>query len=91
MSSPLILVGMSRKLRNWNYHDATAFLKEHGFSFQKSLKGSHQAWIKRGENGGPDRRVEVSIPRDSYHPKTFKNMIRQSGIAEDVWTKWGNS
>jgi predicted RNA binding protein YcfA (HicA-like mRNA interferase family) len=87
----LILVVMTRKLSNWNYRDATEFLKEHGFTYQKPLKGSHQAWIKRGENGEPDRRVEVSIPYNSYHPKTVKNMIRQSGIDKNIWFQWGGS
>ena len=82
---------MSRKFRNWNYRNFTDFLKEHGFSHQKPLKGSHQAWIKHGENGEPDRRVEVSIPHNSYYPKTVRNMIRQSGISEDEWIKWAGS
>ena len=86
-----ILVDMPRKLRNWNYRNVTNFLKEHGFSYQKPLKGSHQAWIKHGEVGEPDRRVEVSIPHDSYLPKTMKNMIRQSGLSDNEWFKWGGS
>jgi predicted RNA binding protein YcfA (HicA-like mRNA interferase family) len=87
MPMRLILADMSGKLCNWNYRRVTNFLKEHGFSYQKPLKGSHQAWIKHGENGELDRRVEVSIPYNSYHPKTVKNMIRQSGIDADEWIK----
>jgi predicted RNA binding protein YcfA (HicA-like mRNA interferase family) len=82
---------MSRKLRNWNYRSATNFLKENGFSYQNPLKGSHQAWIKHGDNGEPDHRVEVSIPHNSYHPKTVRNMIRQSGIDKNIWFDWGGS
>jgi len=82
---------MSRKLRNWSYRDATDFLRENGFRYLKPLKGSHQAWFKGGEDGVPDRRVEVSIPRDSYGPKTIKNMVRQSGIRESEWIRWGGS
>lgn len=78
---------MTRKYHNWTYRDVTAFLKQHGFEYQKPLKGSHQAWVKIGE---PTRRVEVHIPRDSYHPKTMKSMIRQSGIDRAEWFKWGN-
>jgi len=82
---------MTNRLRNWNYDDVTAFLKENGFSYQKPLKGSHEAWFKAGENGEPDRRVEVNIPRDSYAPKTMKIMIRQSGMSEEIWINWANS
>jgi predicted RNA binding protein YcfA (HicA-like mRNA interferase family) len=82
---------MSRKLSNWNYRKVTNFLKEHGFNYQKPLKGSHQAWIKYGESGEPDRRVEVSIPYTSYHPKTVRNMIRQSGIDKTTWFEWSDS
>jgi predicted RNA binding protein YcfA (HicA-like mRNA interferase family) len=84
-----ILAGMTNRLKNWSYRDVTNLLKENGFSYQKPLKGSHQAWIKHGENGELDHRVEVSIPNDSYHPKTLRNMIRQSGLHTDVWMKWG--
>jgi predicted RNA binding protein YcfA (HicA-like mRNA interferase family) len=82
---------MSRKLTNWNYRKVTNFLTEQGFKYQKPLKGSHQAWIKHGEHGAPARRVEVSIPYNSYHPKTVKNMIRQSGIDKTTWFEWGGS
>ena len=82
-------MGMTRRLRNWTYRDVTTFLKEHGFEFQQPLKGSHQGWVKPGENNKPAKRVEVHIPRDSYQPKTLKFMIRQSGIDEAEWIKWG--
>jgi hypothetical protein len=84
-------VGMTRKLRNWNYRNVTDFLRKNGFSYLKPLKGSHQAWIKRGENDGPDRIVEVSLPSDSYPPKTMNTMIRKSGIPRDEWIKWAGS
>jgi predicted RNA binding protein YcfA (HicA-like mRNA interferase family) len=82
---------MTRRLYNWTYRDVTAFLKEHGFEFQKPLKGSHQAWVKFDNNNEPVRRVEVHLPHDSYQPKTLKSMIRQSGIDEAEWIKWGGS
>ena len=86
-----MLLVMPRRLRNWGYKNVTDFLKENGFNYEKPLKGSHQAWIKRGEGGVADRRVEISIPRDSYLPKTLKAMILQSGIDEKEWFKWGGS
>ena len=91
MSLKPMLWVMSRRLHNWTYPNVTDFLKENGFIFLKPLKGSHQAWIKRGENGDPDRRVEVCLPRDSYLPKTIKAMIRQSGIDKEDWIKWSGS
>ena len=82
---------MTRRLYNWTYQDVTAFLKEHGFSFFKELEGSHEAWIRIGENGGPDRIVEVNFSHRSYPPRTLKIMIRQSGLDQDEWIKWGSS
>lgn len=82
---------MTRGLHNWNYRKVTGFLKKNGFSFLKPLKGSHQAWIKRGENGEPDRIVGVNLPSDSYPPKTLQTMIRKSGIDQDEWIKWAGS
>jgi hypothetical protein len=82
---------MSRQLRNWNYRNVTDFLKEHGFHFDKELGGSHQAWIKHGENGAPDRRVEVNFTHGSYPVFTLKTMIYQSGIDAKEWIKWGGS
>jgi hypothetical protein len=58
-------VGMSRQLRNWNYRNIIDFLKDQDFSFDKELGGSHQAWIKRSENGNPDKRVEVNFTHGS--------------------------
>ena len=82
---------MARGLRNWSYREVTDFLKENGFSFLKPLKGSHQAWIKYGENGEPGRIVEVNLPSDSYLPKTLRTMIRKSGIEQEKWIRWAGS
>jgi hypothetical protein len=82
---------MPRRLHNWNYNDVKDFLKENGFSFLKELGGSHQAWIKRGNDGEPDRRVEVNFTHSSYPILTLKTMIQQSGSDQKAWIKWGNS
>lgn len=82
---------MTRRLRNWTYREITAFLKEHDFGFLKPLKGSHERWIKRGENGEADRTVEVNFTRATYPPKTLRTMIRQSGIEAKEWIKWAGS
>jgi predicted RNA binding protein YcfA (HicA-like mRNA interferase family) len=85
------LICMVRRIFNWTYKDVTIFLKENGFTFHEYLGGSHERWIKRDENGGIDRAVEVNIPKGSYPPKTLQTMIKQSGIDKMIWIKWGNS
>lgn len=82
---------MPRRLHNWSYNHVVDFLRENGFSFHKELGGSHQAWIKRGIVGELDRRVEVNLTHGSYPLMTLKTMIRQSGISQKEWIKWGNS
>jgi predicted RNA binding protein YcfA (HicA-like mRNA interferase family) len=86
-----IILWYMRRLRNWTYRDVTVFLRTHGFSYQKPLKGSHQRWTKLGENGEPDRQVELHLPRNGYEPKTLKSMIRQSGVDVEEWLKWAGS
>ncbi len=82
---------MGRRLHNWTYREVTSFLKEHGFSFSKPLKGSHQEWKKAGENGNPDIIVEVNFTHRSYPVKTLKIFIQHSGIAASEWIKWAGS
>jgi predicted RNA binding protein YcfA (HicA-like mRNA interferase family) len=82
---------MTRRLRNWTYREITAFLKENGFRFFEPLRGSHERWIRQGENREADKIVEVNFTRSTYPPKTLKTMIRQSGIAEKEWIKWAGS
>ena len=82
---------MTRRLFNWTYRDVKAFLMENGFSFFTELEGSHEAWIKFGAKGGPDRIVEVNFSHKSYPPKTLKIMVHQSGISQDEWIKWARS
>jgi hypothetical protein len=84
-------VGMTRRLYNWTYRDVTEFLKEDGFSFFKELEGSHEAWIKLGEDNAPDWIVEVNFTHGSYPPRTLKTMILKSGIAQNEWIKWAAS
>jgi len=82
---------MTRRLHNWSYNNVTDFLKENGFSFYKEVGGSHEAWIKRGKGEMPDRIVGMHFTTKSYPVGTMKRMIRESGIDEDVWIKWGSS
>ena len=84
-------MGMTRRIYNWTYRDVKQFLKEHGFSFYKPLRGSHELWIKLGEDGTPDRIVEMNFTHKAYPPKTLKMMIYQSGIPQSEWVAWANS
>lgn len=80
-----MLWDMPRRLNNWNYRQVINFLKDNGFEFSKPLYGSHEAWVKGGKNGEPDRRVEVNFTHHSYPVGTLKTMIRQSGIDQKEW------
>lgn len=90
-ASRRILGCVVRRLHNWSYRDVTLFLRENGFIFLKARKGSHQAWIRRGQNEEMDRVVEVAFTHHSYPLGTLKSMINQSGIKMEEWFKWGNS
>jgi predicted RNA binding protein YcfA (HicA-like mRNA interferase family) len=46
-----------------------------------SQKGSHRQF--KGVVKGRKRRVTVLADRKSFHPKTLKSMIRQSGLTEE--------
>jgi hypothetical protein len=57
---------MPKRLHNWTYRNVIDFLKEHGFSFCKPLKGSDERRIMPGDNGKPDRLVEVNFTHSPY-------------------------
>lgn len=82
---------MPRRLRNWSYKDVTDFLREHGFSFHKELRGSHQAWIKRAVGGEKDIILEVNFTHRPYPQGTLKTFVKKSGIDKNEWFKWGES
>lgn len=82
---------MPRRIYNWSYENVTDFLIENGFTFERHLKGSHQRWVKTGENEEPNRSVEVNFTNKSYPPKTLKRMIIASGIDQDKWIEWTRS
>ena len=62
------------------FHDQ--FQIKQGFKFV-SQKGSHRQF--KGVVKGRKRRVTVLADRKSFHPKTLKSMIRQSGLREEVF------
>lgn len=86
-----ILASMPRRLRNWSYKDVTNFLREHGFSFFKEWKGSHQAWIKRCVDSECDRILEINFTHRQYPQGTLNIFIKKSGIDKSEWFKWGES
>ena len=85
----ILLASMPRRLRNWSYKNVTNFLRENGFSFYKGLKGSHQAWIKRGANGEKDIILEINFTHRPYPQGTLNTFLRKSGIDKSEWFKWG--
>lgn len=82
---------MARSLYKWVFRDVTDFLQHRGFCFFEYVAGVGQVWMNFHENGEPNRMVEVKFVRTFYKPKALKKMIRQSGIPEEEWFKWGNS
>jgi hypothetical protein len=50
---------MSRRLYNWSYDNLTDFLKENDSAFYREVDGSHDAWIKHGDDNGPDKIVGI--------------------------------
>jgi hypothetical protein len=78
---------MTRKLKNWSYSDVTEFLKEREFSFSEDSEGV-QVWVKLNASGEPATFVEIGFRRSTYPVKVLRKVIRQSEIAEKVWTEW---
>jgi len=60
--------------------DIEKILLKHDFKFV-SQKGSHRQF--KGVVKEKKRRVTVLADRKSFHPKTLKSMIRQSGLTEE--------
>ena len=69
----------------------TDFLQQKGFSYFEDVDGVGQAWMNFGDNGEPNRMVEVKFTRTLYKANVLKRMIRQSGIPEEEWMKWAGS
>lgn len=77
---------MPRGISNWTYKDVVAFLKDHGFSFYKTLLGSHEQWLS--ENGKYIVDVNFIQGNESYPERTLESMIRDSGLAKKAWRDW---
>ena len=57
---------MTRRLNNWTYRELTDFLREKGFRFHKEMGGSHQAWIKRGDDKEEPKSVGIHFTHGTY-------------------------
>lgn len=74
---------MAKDVFNWNYSEVVYFLKKHQFVYSHT-RGSHEHYV--GHYGGQPRIVQVPFHGSkSFKPRTFKGMIRQSGIPQKIW------
>lgn len=74
---------MPRRLYNWTAEDVVRFLKDNGFHLNHS-RGSHMYYV--GHAGGQFRQVCVPFHGGRViKPRTFKGIIKQSGIPQSVW------
>ncbi len=82
---------MPRNLRNWNYNDIVAFLKQHFFVEIYSNAGSHQYF--KGYVDQVKKLVEVQKHGSkSISIKSLQHdIIPKSGIPESIWKKWANA
>lgn len=68
------------KHRRLSSKDVEKVLRRNGFELV-AQKGSHKQF--KGFVKGRKRRVTVLADRKTFHPKTLKSMIRQSGLDEE--------
>ncbi len=74
---------MTNNVFNWNFKEIKKVLEEYGF-IHSHTKGSHYYYT--GHYGKEPRIVQV--PRhtsESLKPKTFKGIVKQSGIPLKIW------
>jgi len=76
---------MTKRIFNWTFTDVEKFLKKHSFSYANT-KGSH--YYYSGKYGSEPRIVQVPFHGSkAFKPRTFKGIVRQSGIPLDIWLK----
>jgi len=74
---------MPRTVFNWTFSDAVAFLESHHFVYTHT-KGSHYYYT--GQYGGEPRIIQIPFHGSkSLKPRTFKGIVRQSGIPLKTW------
>jgi len=74
---------MPKNVFNWRFSDVVEFLKKHGFIYAHA-KGSHYYYT--GHYDGQPRIVQVPFHGSkSFKPRTFKGIVKQSGIPLKLW------
>ncbi len=74
---------MPRGFNNWRFSDVKAFLQDNDFKLSH-VEGSH--YFYAGVVSGQARQVTVHFhDGKTIHPKTMKSVMRQSGIAKEMW------
>ncbi|MCX6720354.1 MAG: type II toxin-antitoxin system HicA family toxin [Candidatus Staskawiczbacteria bacterium] len=74
---------MAKSVFNWTFSDVEKLLRENHFSLS-NIKGSHYYYTG---NYGHQPRI-VQVPRHSsksLKPRTFKAIVKQSGIPLKIW------
>lgn len=62
------------------YKIIIAFLKKHGFSYQRQAKGSHEIWTK----GDGKTYIQVTIPESTKSRYTANKILKDAGINEKL-------
>ncbi|MBU4204714.1 type II toxin-antitoxin system HicA family toxin [Patescibacteria group bacterium] len=74
---------MPKGVFNWNFSSVVDFLKKHGFTYTHA-KGSHYYYT--GHYNHQPRIVQVPLHGSkSFKPRTFKGIVKQSGIPLKIW------
>lgn len=74
---------MPRGVLNWTFSDVVKFLNKYGFVYSEA-KGSHHYYV--GKYGSQPRIVRVPFHGSkTFKPRTFKGIIKQSGISLNIW------
>jgi len=76
---------MSRGVKNWTHKKTIQFLKENGFQLNHT-RGSH--FYFTGYINKAFRQVCVPFHgKGAIKPRTMNGIIKQSGIAKEIWFK----
>lgn len=74
---------MPKGVFNWTFSDVIEFLKEYRFVYAHT-EGSHYYYA--GKYGGEPRIVQVPFHGSKpFKPRTFKGIVKQSGIPLNIW------
>ena len=81
----LLLPNMTKGIYNWTFSEVKDFLKDNGFVYSYA-KGSHYFYV--GNRNHEPRIVQVPFHGSkALKPRTFKAIVKQSGIPLNEWLK----